>query len=158
MIAMMFCAASALSKLSILLMYLRIFPQASTFRYAVCVVSAFVVSYGIATVCTNLFSCSPIAGSWDLAYATTAKCINRPAFYLAQAALGIVADFATVAIPIPVIGKLQMDTRKKVGVIVLLSMGAFVCIVSIIRLKSLIALLKGADLTREYIPFEGIAN
>ncbi len=131
-------------------MYLRIFTAATAFRYAVYVVSVFVTGYGMATVLTNLFSCSPVAGSWEVQYATTAKCINRPNFYLAQAALGIVADVATVVIPIPAISKLHMDTRKKVGVMILLSMGGFVCVVSMIRLRSLIAMMHNADLTREY--------
>lgn len=97
-IAMIFCAASAIAKISILLMYLRIFPSKGL-RLAVYAVTFFCAGYGLATLLTNMFSCSPIQGSWELEYAATAKCIDRPVFYLAQASLGIAADIATVLIP-----------------------------------------------------------
>jgi hypothetical protein len=145
---MIFCSASALSKLSILATYLRIFTEGNSFRYAVFITSAFVFGYGCATTLTNLLSCEPVAGSWNAEYAKTAKCINRPTFYLAQAGIGIIADIATVIIPIPAIAKLHIDTKRKIGVVVLLSIGGFVCIVSIIRLKSLVNMTKSTNLTR----------
>lgn len=129
-------------------MYLRIFTAGNVFRTAIYVVAAFIASYGLATTLVNLFSCNPIAGSWDVSLAPTATCIDRPAFYLAQACLGIVADIATVLVPIPAISQLKMDTRKKISVVLLLSMGSFVCIVSMIRLKSLLNMMNTTDLTR----------
>ncbi|OBT50989.1 hypothetical protein VE04_07937 [Pseudogymnoascus sp. 24MN13] len=43
--------------------------------------------------------------------------------------------------------KLQLPLRQKIGVAGILTMGGFVCIVSIIRLQSLYVLLKGTELT-----------
>lgn len=56
----------------------------------------------MASVLANVFSCSPIAKSWDLAI-TKGSCMNRPAFYFANAGLGIFTDFATVMVPMCVI-------------------------------------------------------
>lgn len=111
----------------------------------------FTVSYSLASVLVNVFSCKPVSGSWDLALATTAVCINRPVFYFAQAGLGIFTDFATLAAPLPFLWKLQMPVRQKIGVSAVLMMGGFVCIVSIIRLLSIKTLLDSTDLTSKCV-------
>jgi hypothetical protein len=56
-------------------------------------------SYNVASVLANVFSCNPIAKSWDVSI-THGSCMNRPVFYFANAALSISTDFATVLIPV----------------------------------------------------------
>jgi hypothetical protein len=84
---------------------------------------------------------------------TTAKCIDRPVFYFCQAAFGIFTDLATVLCPIPVLRDLKMRRKQKIAVGFMLTMGGFVCIVSIIRLQSLYVLLTQADLTSKCDPY-----
>ena len=120
---MFFCAATGLAKGSILLFYLRIFPS-TAIRWSVWILFAFTIAYSLASVLVNIFSCNPISGSWNLQDAAIAVCINRPAFYFAQAGLGIFADIATVVAPLPALRALRLPTRQKVGVAVLLTMGA----------------------------------
>lgn len=120
--AIFFCAATGLAKGSILLFYLRIFPG----RYIVITVwslFAFVIGYSLAGVFANIFSCNPVSASWSLEDAATAVCMNRPAFYFAQAALGIFTDIATVLTPVPLLKGLQLRTRRKVGVALVLTLG-----------------------------------
>ncbi|KAH8196747.1 hypothetical protein TruAng_009102 [Truncatella angustata] len=148
--AMVFCAATGLAKGSILLFYLRIFPS-KTMKIAIWSVFAFTLGYSLASVFVNVLSCNPIAGSWSLEESLIAVCINRPAFYFAQAGLGIFTDIATVVVPLPALKSLQLRTKQKVGVAFVLTMGAFVCIVSIVRLQSLYVLLTDADLTRNTV-------
>jgi hypothetical protein len=105
-----------------LLFYLRIFPG----RYIVITVwslFAFVIGYSLAGVFANIFSCNPVSASWSLEDAATAVCMNRPAFYFAQAALGIFTDIATVLTPVPLLKGLQLRTRRKVGVALVLTLG-----------------------------------
>ncbi|KAG4415497.1 hypothetical protein IFR04_011369 [Cadophora malorum] len=149
--AIFFCAATGFAKASILLFYGRIFPS-RTFKLIILCLVVFTVSYSLASVLVNVFSCKPVSGSWDLALATTAVCINRPVFYFAQAGLGIFTDFATLAAPLPFLWKLQMPVRQKIGVSAVLMMGGFVCIVSIIRLLSIKTLLDSTDLTKATTP------
>ncbi|CCD43540.1 hypothetical protein ACHAPC_008055 [Botrytis cinerea] len=144
--AILFCAATGMAKTSILLFYRRIFPSRK-FHCVIWGLVAFTVCYSSASVLANVFSCRPISASWDIKYAGTAECINRPVFYFAQAGLGIATDFATVIAPLPMMYNLQIPMRQKIGVGGILIMGSFVCVVSIIRLKSLYVLLKGSDLT-----------
>ncbi|KAL2067081.1 hypothetical protein VTL71DRAFT_1505 [Oculimacula yallundae] len=149
--AIFFCAATGFAKTSILLFYGRIFTSRS-FKRNIWVLVFFVAGYSFASVLVNIFSCKPISGSWELSLAATAVCINRPVFYFAQAGLGIFTDFATLAAPLPFLWALQMPIKQKIGVSVVLIMGGFVCIVSIIRLLSLKTLLVSSDLTSATTP------
>ncbi|XEU97404.1 hypothetical protein FSHL1_002690 [Fusarium sambucinum] len=144
--AIFFCAATGFAKGSILVFYLRIFPMRSA-RILIWTAFAFIMGYSTASVVANIFSCDPIRGSWDPEVIATAKCINRPVFYFLQAGLGIFADILTVLIPLPWLKTLRLPKKQKIGVGVLLTMGASVCVVSIIRLQSLSVLLNDPDLT-----------
>ncbi|KAF3358585.1 hypothetical protein HYQ45_002755 [Verticillium longisporum] len=144
--AIFFCLATGLAKGSILLFYLRIFPSRKMI-WTVWVLFGFTVGYSLACALVNVFSCNPIAGSWALEHAATAVCINRPVFYFVQASLGIFTDITTVVCPLPVLKTLRLPLKQKIGVAVVLSMGALVCIISVIRLHSLYILLKETDLT-----------
>ncbi|KAF5001918.1 hypothetical protein FGRMN_702 [Fusarium graminum] len=144
--AIFFCAATGLAKGSILLFYLRIFPMKKA-QILVWIAFVFIVGYSTASVLVNIFSCHPVQGSWDLDYVPTAKCINRPVFYFLQSGLGIFADIMTVVIPIPWLKTLMSPKRQKIGVGILLTMGASVCVVSVVRLHSLNVLLHDLDLT-----------
>ncbi|KAI6778528.1 uncharacterized protein J7T54_005052 [Emericellopsis cladophorae] len=148
--AVFWCAATGFAKGSILLFYLRIFPAKSA-HIAVWAAFAFTIAYSFASALVNIFACDPVKGSWDFEAAATAKCINREAFYFAQAGLGIATDVITVVIPLPWLKTLKLPTRQKFYVGIMLTMGAFVCIVSGIRLQSLKVLLSDRDLTRNTV-------
>lgn len=149
--AMSFCAATGLAKGSILLFYLRIFPNRGMF-VATWAAFAFTLAYSVASVLVNLFSCHPVSGSWKLEESLTAVCINRPLFYFAQAALGITTDFTTLVLPLPMLKSLRLPWKQKIAAAFVLSTGAFVCVISIIRLKSLFKLLTDPDLTSKWPP------
>ncbi|KAG9253094.1 uncharacterized protein F5Z01DRAFT_174234 [Emericellopsis atlantica] len=148
--AIFFCAATGFAKGSILLFYLRIFP-AKAAHVAVWTAFAFTIAYSFTSVLVNIFACDPIKASWDFEAAKTAKCINRPVFYFAQAGLGIATDVITVLIPLPWLKSLKLPTRQKFYVAIMLTMGAFVCVISGIRLQSLKVLLNDPDLTRNTV-------
>ncbi|KAJ5488846.1 hypothetical protein N7539_003736 [Penicillium diatomitis] len=143
--AIIYCAATGFTKISVLIFYLRIFPSRN-FHFAVWTIVFIAGGYSVASIMANIFSCNPIPKSWDLTI-TTGSCMNRPVFYFANAGLGIFTDFATVAVPIPWLRRLQMPIRQKIAVAVILAMGCFVGIVSCIRLGSLYTLLTSPDLT-----------
>jgi hypothetical protein len=83
---------------SVLLFYTRIFPSRN-FHIAIWILVFIAAGYNIASVLANVFSCNPIAKSWDLSI-THGTCMNRPVFYFANAGLGIFTDFATVLVPV----------------------------------------------------------
>ncbi|KAF4966450.1 hypothetical protein FZEAL_10657 [Fusarium zealandicum] len=148
--AIFFCAATGLAKGSILIFYLRIFPM-RTAQITVWIAFTFIIGYSAASVLVNVFACNPIQGSWAPEHVETAICINRPVFYFAQAGMGIFADIITVLIPVPWLKTLMLPKKQKIGVGILLTMGAFVCVVSVIRLQSLNVLLHDLDLTHNTV-------
>ncbi|PYH82464.1 integral membrane protein [Aspergillus uvarum CBS 121591] len=143
--AIIYCAGTGFTKVSVLIFYLRIFPS-KTFHYAVWTVIFIAVGYNVASVLANIFSCSPVAASWDYSI-TNATCMNRPVFYFANAGLGIFTDFMTTLVPIPWLRRLQMPFRQKFAVGAMLAMGCIVGVISCIRLSSLYTLLESTDLT-----------
>ncbi|KAI9926339.1 hypothetical protein ASPWEDRAFT_698138 [Aspergillus wentii DTO 134E9] len=143
--AILYCAATGFTKVSVLIFYLRIFPSRS-FHISVWTIVFIAVAYNVASVLANVFSCTPIAKAWDLTI-EHGICMNRPVFYFANAGLGIFTDFATVLVPIPWLRRLQMPLRQKIAVGCILAMGCFVGIVSCVRLASLYVLMNSTDLT-----------
>ncbi|KAE8139204.1 hypothetical protein BDV38DRAFT_270060 [Aspergillus pseudotamarii] len=142
--AILYCAGTGFTKVSVLVFYMRIFPSRN-FHRAVWAIVFIAAGYSVASVLANILSCTPVDKAW---YPTKAgTCMNRPVFYFANAGLGIFTDFATVIVPIPWLRRLQMPTRQKIAVSCILAMGCFVGVVSCIRLSTLYTLLKSPDLT-----------
>ncbi|KAJ5246363.1 hypothetical protein N7468_001346 [Penicillium chermesinum] len=92
--AAIYCAATGFTKCSVLVFYTRIFPSRNFHRLVWALVTI-AAGYSFASVLANVFSCNPIAMSWD-SRITKGTCMNRPVFYFANAGLGIFTDFATV--------------------------------------------------------------
>lgn len=141
-----FILATVLSRCSILLFYLRIFITRDI-KWTVWLSLTLVISTGVACQSAILFSCYPVSASWTLSKVPTARCINRPLFYYAEAGLFIVLDFLTVLIPIPKLRALRMPMKQKIGVGVMLVIGSGACIISIYRLHSIAVIQSTIDLT-----------
>jgi hypothetical protein len=83
-IAILFCNASlTLTKVSIVLQYLRVFV--GRIRYACWVALELIVLYGIATIITSIFTCTPISAFWT----NNGHCINKPALWFFNTAFNI---------------------------------------------------------------------
>jgi hypothetical protein len=134
----LYLTALPLVKISILLFYLRIFPQ-TWFRYACFATMAACVGYGIAFLLVSVFQCQPIDlawNHWDGEH--VGKCNDINAQGWTSAALNVVLDVVVLALPMPVIAKLELNKRKKVLVLLMFSTGFLVTIISIIRLQVLV--------------------
>jgi hypothetical protein len=114
---------TAAAKLSLALFYRRLNPNKifQAFVWGTLIVST--AGY-IACWFSLLFACKPIAAGWDPLLLPDAVCINIGAIYLSQATVGIVTDVFLIAIPIPTLVKLQMNTRKKLGLALIFCVGS----------------------------------
>lgn len=125
-------------KLSLLLFYIRIFPGKSVrgllwATFAAC--SAFGISFALVAV----FQCTPVKfywEKWDGEHKGT--CLNINSIAWSNAAISIAIDIWVLAIPLWQLKSLNLDWRRKVGVGMMFCIGAFVAVVSILRLRSLI--------------------
>lgn len=75
-----------------------------------------------ANVLACIFQCTPVQAAYDTSI-TDKKCVDINAFYLANAAINIFTDILTYTLPIPLVLKLQMAPRKKMGVALILCLG-----------------------------------
>ncbi|KAH0386879.1 hypothetical protein KCU92_g2262, partial [Aureobasidium melanogenum] len=143
LIASVFYSSSMLSiKVAIMLLYRRLFPI-QNFLWRWWAVFLFAVGYSVAGILTEIFDCTPVHFQWDIF--AEGKCINRPAFYIANAVCNSVSDLLILALPIPVVWNLALTRRKKITLSLVFAMGSAGCIVSIIRLRSIIAYLEAGD-------------
>lgn len=103
-----------------LLMYCDIFPH-QRFRWAAYVGIAVVVAFWLGTIITILVSCRPIQKNWDPAL--PGVCENVGLEELTAAAINMVLDILIVALPLPIIWRLQMSLEKKLAVTVTFALG-----------------------------------
>jgi hypothetical protein len=142
------------TKISIVLLYLRIFPKevSKRFQYISWGVIAGLVAYGISFCIYFAVQCRPINyfwHQWDGEHEGT--CLDIQANVFANSAFNIFFDLVVMLLPIPKLMALQVrDTRRKVGVILTFLVGTFVIICSIIRLKYLSKLNKMTNATYDY--------
>lgn len=101
-------------KISILLLYCRIFPDRRFHRW-VYAMGAFVVAYSIAAFFAFLFQCVPLAAGWDLSVQGT--CINIGAAFTAFGAINVITDAAILAMPLPQLWRLNTTTARKVQLV-----------------------------------------
>ncbi|KAI0476823.1 hypothetical protein F4859DRAFT_521404 [Xylaria cf. heliscus] len=86
---------------------------------------AFVSIYTIFAFLTLFLYCRPLSGFWDLTL-KDAKCYSITLFIrfgLANTALSIFTDILLASLPIPVIWQLQLKTKIRVYLIIMLALG-----------------------------------
>ena len=97
----------------------RIIPIGN-FRIQWWVTLAITVGYSI---CASIFSCTPIAKSWDLTI-TAGHCINTGAFYITNGVLNGVTDLPILALPIPIVCGLTLSRESEIGISALFVVGS----------------------------------
>ena len=111
-------------KIAFLLFYLQIFPK-RTFRNVVWGFIGFIVASIIAFGLAAVFVCSPVNYAWmQWDGEHKGKCVNNNSLAFSHAAISIVTDFVTLSLPITQIWKLHLALKKKIGVLLMFSMGS----------------------------------
>ncbi|KAK8116901.1 uncharacterized protein PG998_005182 [Apiospora kogelbergensis] len=134
------------AKATLCLFYRRINPVRS-FQIGVWILCFVCVGSSAAICFSLLFACKPLAASWDPLLADTAVCLDRPAIYVATAAIGVFTDVCLLAFPIPTVVGLKIKLRQKVALIGLFVVGSITMITSIVRLIILLPSLSNPDQT-----------
>ena len=143
-----------LTKISIVLLYLRIFPKevSKRFQYISWAVIAGLVVYGLGFIIYFGVECKPISYfwlQWDGEH--QGSCLITQGAIYANSAFNIFFDLVVFFLPVPKLMKLQVrDTRRKIGVVLTFLVGLFVTICSIIRLRYLAAFGQVANATYHY--------
>ncbi|KAL8787667.1 MAG: hypothetical protein Q9213_002098 [Squamulea squamosa] len=143
----LYIVSLAATKVSILLLYRRIFPNRE-FHAIIWGVGLFVVAFTIANVLSIIFSCRPINGAWNPLI--KAKRINTEAAILAVACLTTATDFIILALPLPLVWKLHLPTVRKFQITLVFLLGTFnlhsASVISIYR-ATVVAKVDQADIS-----------
>lgn len=144
-------------KLSILFSLRRITPGVLG-RQIIYSTMAFVVILTVILTFTTLFQCTPLLKAYtalpyrglaDWGKEIVGRCIDRPAFFYASGGLNFFGDMVILAIPMPMLLRLQWPWRQKVVLIGTFSLGGVACLASVARIGLLHQLLYSQDLTCE---------
>lgn len=109
-------------KISVLLFYLRIFPN-KRFRWAVYGVGTFILLSLISNLTGVVFQCLPVHSLWQ--HDIPHHCINQVAYYIAQGVLNFVSDIVVVFMPVPILWGLKMPRYRKIGLLALFLLGGW---------------------------------
>lgn len=149
---LLYLASIAITKISILLFYLRIFPQKGL-RRAIYVTIVLCVMYIIAFVTPTALQCIPVRYAWERWDGEHhGQCINLNADAWASAAVNIVLDLIVISLPMRELKNLAMSRRRKFGVMLMFLGGGFVTIVSMLRLKYMVQFANTENVTWDYLP------
>ncbi|KAH7081906.1 hypothetical protein BKA63DRAFT_222742 [Paraphoma chrysanthemicola] len=132
---MLYILVQVFSKVAILALYQRLFPGfIRWFQWSVRGMIIFMFTHGLVFLLLVVFQCRPINAIWDKTI--DGKCLPvNVVIGFTGAGLAIAEDFIILLLPIHELWKLQMNRKKKLGIILLLSVGSFASITSIVRLK-----------------------
>ena len=151
-----------LAKMSILLLYLRIFYVERYFRWACYFLTVFTGLYTGAFTLATVWQCRPIAAFWDRSKPNF-YCVDNFAFWLSFSLINIVTDFTILVLPIQQVLRLKLNLRDKLALCFVFSLGALyvsscsafsaeadfpsVCVTSIIRATTLASSSSSKDQT-----------
>jgi hypothetical protein len=116
----LYSMALTTTKISILFQYLRIFSS-RRFHIACYVMLAIISIYGTWTLFGGIFMCSPINFFWDKSI-ELGTCLDRSTVWFTDAGVNAVQDLVLLVLPIPMVRRLDIDTRLKrvlIGVFIL---------------------------------------
>ncbi|KAI1096778.1 hypothetical protein F5B19DRAFT_4919 [Rostrohypoxylon terebratum] len=130
--------SSSLIKMSILTSYLRIWSD-RPFKHLCHVLLLLLTLFGLTLFLGGVFACVPIALSWEppSSSSRSSQCINLPKFMFVTSILNTALDLAIFAIPVPLVHRLQIASRQKVALTGVFTIGAVVCVASVMRLVSI---------------------
>ncbi|ROT37822.1 hypothetical protein SODALDRAFT_324317 [Sodiomyces alkalinus F11] len=112
------------SKVSILILYHRMFRPERWFRICLYITLAILFGAYWMTVPLCFYYCMPHNGeAWDLSILP--KCSHLATPGLVQAGVNIAADIAIFVLPLPIVLKLQLPTSKKIGIAAIFATGFF---------------------------------
>ncbi|KAF3765113.1 hypothetical protein M406DRAFT_340580 [Cryphonectria parasitica EP155] len=127
----------ALVKLSILSMYLRIFPSRD-FKIGAYTIGSIVIAWCIAIVLVSIFQCDPIEKAW-IPWMTTGTCINLRASFIGNGVPNILTDVAILAMPVKQVWHLHATMAQKISLLCTFGLGSFVLVASIYRFSTLMS-------------------
>ncbi|KAL5041752.1 hypothetical protein BDW71DRAFT_211857 [Aspergillus fruticulosus] len=133
-----------LTKVSMVLMYMRLFPSRN-YQIILKILLGLVVGTGLYMVFGTLFICVPVHTFWDRVNMAE-NCVSQAVVWYLTAALQIAGDLTLVILPMPKLVTLHIPTKQKACLIMVFALGLFVVATSAARFGALVTLVQSDDL------------
>ncbi|KAL3421351.1 integral membrane protein [Phlyctema vagabunda] len=133
-------------KVSLCLSYLRILANSSRgYRHVIWLVLVACVAGHFGGILVLIFLCSPIEKSWKPRI--PGHCIPNVNSIYGLGAVSIFFDIVILCLPIPMVMKLKINNRKRIGLFGIFCLGIFTTVCSIMRLAQVKSILATGDQT-----------
>ncbi len=109
-------------KLSALSLYLRLFSANKRFKLTVYVAMGIVVATALAFLLVTCLQCIPLRILWQLDF-QNGHCINIPRMAFIGVIVNALTDVLVLCLPLPLIWRLHLPLRKKIGVTLIFASG-----------------------------------
>ncbi|OTA06439.1 hypothetical-protein [Trichoderma parareesei] len=134
-------------KLSIGIFLLRVSAR-KVYNYIICISLVIIAIWSLAIFFYDIFQCSPVQKQWDFRI-QGGKCASPNDIIAAAYAISVMtiaSDWLYALLPIPMLWSVKMTSQAKATVILILGLGIFASIATIIRIKYLSTLQDTDDL------------
>jgi hypothetical protein len=128
-----------LAKLSILLLYLRIFDIKQSIRVGVVVGAVWAFLAYIPNIVVSGYFCAPHIGQpWDIRIGSTCDQPATKKWLVTSAAMSLALDIFILVLPIPVVLRLHLNAKRRIGVFLIF----FTAVLSVMALFQPLARLE----------------
>ncbi|KAI0018401.1 hypothetical protein F4780DRAFT_751397 [Xylariomycetidae sp. FL0641] len=128
----LWAAANTCVKLSILTLYMNLFPSKAISRICKALMTVAVIYLMVNTV-DSFVLCQPVDYNWNKSI-PGGSCNGQSKAFLAMATTNLIIDVCIVILPMPMVFGLQMSLSKRFGIAGMFSLGALICIISLLRI------------------------
>lgn len=112
----------AFVKISIILFIKRLFGSMRSYVVITYCLSVFIALWAVAALMVNIFQCKPVQYYYDKDL--DGHCMKgQVQFFQAMGSIALIEDVIILCLPIPVFWKLKIDTRQKIALTVVFSLG-----------------------------------
>lgn len=111
----------ALTKLSVLAFYHRIFAITRPLQLAIRAITSFLIAWWVSFAMASILQCIPIQGYWNPKI--NARCVHKYGFYLGAAIPNIMIDFVLLIMPLHPLWKLKMRLPQKITLAIVFALG-----------------------------------
>ncbi|KAK3323097.1 hypothetical protein B0T19DRAFT_485546 [Cercophora scortea] len=141
--------ATMFIKLSFLSLYLR-YSTGWAFHAAVYFLMLITTAYSLAMAFSWAWLCRPMASLWDWS-TVGGSCVNPNTPFIAATGTNVGTDILIFLLPVWMLWPVKMRLMTKISVAVAMTVGGFVCVVSILRLSVLLSGVGSDDSTWYYL-------